>query len=140
MDQNQGQKKMLDDGQLAKAIYLRNMAGMKEILNLGEFRMGGRDSKEYKFFKKIVMDQFYNSMTDLFDKLEERGVLVKCVCGTGIRQGYKPCDKCNGAGHCNSDEFSEWMEDFEDEYPAEHGTPTPPIEDAEPGNEIETAP
>lgn len=116
---------MLDDGQLAKAIYLRNMSGMKEILNMGEFRIGNRESKEYKFFKKVVMDEFYNAMTDLFAKLEGRGVLMKCPCGTSIRQGYKPCSRCNGAGHCNTEEFHEWMLDVEEEYPADHGNELP---------------
>jgi hypothetical protein len=112
---------MLDDGQIAKAIYLRNMSGMKEILNMGEFRIGNRESKEYKFFKKVVMDEYYNAMTDLFAKLEAKGVLMKCPCGTSIRQGYKPCQKCNGAGHCNSEEFGEWMEFEDTEYPEIQG-------------------
>lgn len=102
---------MLDDGQLAKAIYLRNMSAMKEVLNMGEFKIGGgnRESKDYKYFKKIVMDQFYNSMTDLFSSLEKHGLLRKCPCGTGIRDGFKPCPLCNGAGHCNVEEFSDWF-------------------------------
>lgn len=138
MDQIQGPAttKMLDDGQLAKAIYLRNMAGMKEILNMGEFRIGNRESKEYKFFKKVVMDEFYNAMTDLFSKLEEKGILMKCTCGTGIRQGYKTCGKCSGSGHCNTEDFHEWMIGFEDEYPEEHGTDlpsAPPQEDPRAG-------
>jgi hypothetical protein len=108
---------MLEDGQLAKAIYLRNMSGMKEILNMGEFRIGNRESKEYKFFKKVVMDEYYNAMSDLFEKLEAKGVLTKCSCGTNIRKGYQPCPKCNGAGHCNTEEFAEWMLDFEQEPP-----------------------
>ena len=120
------QKKMLEDGQLAKAIYLRNMSGMKEILNMGEFRIGNRESKEYKFFKKVVMDEYYNAMGDLFAKLEEKGILVKCLCGTSIRQGYKPCPKCNGAGYCNTEDFAEWMLDFDDEYPEDHGQPQDP--------------
>lgn len=122
MDQPQGPG-MLVDGQLAKAIYLRNMASMKEILNLGEFKIGGRDSKEYKFFKKVVMDQFYNSMSDLFAGLESKGVLMKCPCGTSIRQGYKQCPNCSGAGHCNSEEFSDWILYEEPEYPEDHGKP-----------------
>jgi hypothetical protein len=125
MEQKINSADMLDDGQLAKALYLRNMSGMKEILNMGEFRIGNRESKEYKFFKKVVMDEFYNAMTDLFTKLEAKGVLIKCPCGTGIRQGYKPCSHCNGAGHCNAPEFNEWMLFDENEYPEDHGQPDP---------------
>ncbi len=122
MEQKVNSAEMLDDGQLAKAFYLRNMSGMKEILNMGEFRIGNRESKEYKFFKKVVMDEIYNAMTDLFAKLEAKGVLMKCPCGTSIRQGYKQCSKCNGAGHCNTDEFQDWMSDSEyPEYPEDIG-------------------
>jgi len=110
-----GPTKIMEDGQLAKAIYLRNMSGMKEVLNMGEFRIGDRNSKEYKFFKKVVMDEFYNAMSDVFSALEEKGVLARCPCGTTIRQGYQPCPQCNGAGHCNTDDFSEWMLDVEEE-------------------------
>lgn len=104
-------RKMLDDNELAKAVYLRNMSAMKEILNMGEFRIGDRNSKEYKYFKKIVMDEIYNAMSELFAALEEKGVLNKCTCGTTIRNGYKQCPHCNGAGHCNTDKFSAWIYD-----------------------------
>jgi hypothetical protein len=104
-------KKMLDDNELAKAVYLRNMSAMKEILNMGEFRIGDRKSKEYKYFKKIVMDEIYNAMSELFAALEAKGALKKCPCGTTIRNGYKQCPRCSGAGHCNTDDFSDWMLD-----------------------------
>jgi len=122
--ENLPNNKMLSDGQLAKAIYLRNMSGMKEILNMGEFRIGNRESKEYKFFKKVVMDEYYNSMADLFATLEAKGVLKKCACGTSIRQGYKTCPDCNGSGYSNTEEFGDWMIDSEDpEFPEDHGQP-----------------
>lgn len=124
MDQDQNQaprpapsNKIFEDGQIARAVYLRNMAGMKEILNMGEFRIGDRKSKEYKFFKKVVMDEYYNAMTELFTKFSERGVLQKCTCGTDIRDGYKPCPLCNGAGHCNTEEFNEWLNSDEEPAP-----------------------
>lgn len=90
------------DKQLAKAIYLRNMSAMKSILNMGEVKFGDRDSPSYKFFKKVVMDELYNSMSTLFLELETKGLLIKCPCGTTIREGYKKCENCNGSGHCNS--------------------------------------
>lgn len=98
------------DGQVAKAIYLRHMSGMKEILNLGEIKFGDRNSDPYKYFKKVVMDAFYNAMADVFEALEREGVITQCHCGTTIREGYKSCPKCNGAGFCNSDAFSNWFE------------------------------
>ena len=100
-----------EDGQLAKAIYLKMMSGMKEILTLGEMKFGDRTSEPYKFYKKVVMDQFYLGMTEIFEALEKDGMLVKCPCGTGIRQGYKPCPQCNGAGYCNTEDFDLYVAD-----------------------------
>lgn len=101
-----------DDNQLAKAIYLINMSAMKEILNLGEFKIGSRDSEDYKYFKKVVMDQFYNSMTDVFKDLEDKGLLDKCNCGTTIRKGYKTCSFCNGASFKNSDLLNDLITEY----------------------------
>ena len=95
-------QKLLEDGQHAKAIYLRMMIAMKAILDLGEFRIGDKNSKEFRYFKKVVMDEFYNAMTELFARMEERGEIKKCPCGTTIRDGYSSCPLCNGAGHCNN--------------------------------------
>lgn len=95
--------KLFEDGQVAKAIYLRHMTAMKELLNLGELKFGDRASAPFKLYKKNVMDEFYNAMTEVFEAFEAAGMLQKCPCGTTIRQGYKPCDKCNGAGHCNKE-------------------------------------
>lgn len=108
---NQKQPNLFDDGQLAKAIYLRHMAAMKELLNLGEIKFGDRASSAYKLYKKVVMDEFYNAMSDVFDALDAAGLLQKCPCGTTIRQGYRPCDKCNGSGRCNTPEFDQMLRD-----------------------------
>lgn len=98
------------DGQLAKAIYLSHMSAMKNILNLGEFKIGSRDSDEYKYFKKVVMDEIYNAMLDVFTSLQKEGVLEKCSCGTGIRLGYKKeCDLCNGASFKNTESFNDFL-------------------------------
>ena len=100
---------MLDDGQIAKAIYLRNMAAMKEVLKLGEVQLGGRDDPHYQYFKKVVMDQFYLPMIDLFQSLAERGLLERCKCGTIVRKGWKPCPSCGGSGYCNLPKLSEFL-------------------------------
>lgn len=95
-------QKLMEDGQVAKAIYLRMMTAMKGILDLGEFRIGDRNSKEFRYFKKVVMDEFYNAMSDLFARMEERGELKKCPCEATIRGGYTDCPLCNGSGHCKA--------------------------------------
>lgn len=102
----------LEDGQIAKAIYLKNMAAMKQILTIEEVRLNGRESKAYILFKKQVMDEFYNPMSDIFAAMEMDGVLMKCPCGTTIRQGYKPCQLCNGAGYCNSEPYDDFVKEM----------------------------
>ena len=117
-----------NDGQIAKAIYLRHMSAMKEILNLGEIKFGSRNSDPYKYFKKVVMDSMYNGMLDVLDAMVREGILCKCQCGTTIRNGYKQCSKCNGAGYCNSDEFDDWFKSAveQDETDEEEQQPDPP--------------
>jgi hypothetical protein len=85
------------------------MASMKELLKTIEFKIGSRESEEYKFLKRIVMDQYYSPMTDFFNNLIKNGILTKCSCGTSIRKGYKECKFCNGSGYCNSEKFNQWI-------------------------------
>lgn len=102
--------------QLAKILYLRYMEGMKEVLNLGEFKIGDRNSSDYKYFKRVVMDQFYAPMVDFFEDLVRAGVLSRCPCGTNVRRGYKEdCKLCNGAGYVHSESFQEWLKKPVDE-------------------------
>lgn len=98
--------RLMQDGQIAKAMCFKQKEAMKEILNLGEFKMGGRSSPEYKFFRKVVMDQFYNSLLDIFETLVEKDVLQRCECLADIRDGYTECFECNGAGYKNSKKFN----------------------------------
>lgn len=102
--------KKIFDGQLAKAIYLNHMSAMKNILNLGEFKIGSRDSEEYKYFKKVVMDEIYNAMLNVFTSFQKEGILEKCSCGTGVRLGYKKdCELCNGASFKNTEIFNDFL-------------------------------
>lgn len=96
--------------QFAKLVYLRQMAAMKGVLDLGEFKIGSRDSGDFRYFKKVVMDQFYDAMSDVFASMEAAGLLRKCPCGTRIRQGYKDCPLCSGAGHCNAGGMDELLD------------------------------
>lgn len=100
------------DGQIAKSIYLKFMGVLKNILTIEEVRLGGRNSPSYKLFKRQTMDEIYNSMSDIFKELEADGTIQKCPCGTTIRAGYKPCERCNGAGHCNSDKYEDFIKEL----------------------------
>lgn len=103
-------KDSLSDGQIAKAIFLRMMQSMKEILTLGEFKIGDRQSEQYRYFKKVVMDQFYVPMSELFDALQEKGIVESCECGADLRHGYKPCPLCGGSGFKNTEDFQEYID------------------------------
>ena len=71
---------------------------MKKLLDLAEFKLG-KDSADFKYFKKQTMDYVYDGLRDLFNKLEEGKVIVKCGCNSKIRQGYADCPNCNGCGY-----------------------------------------
>ena len=88
--------------QIAREIFLMSLSVMKSVLSLMEFKLG-KDSEDYKYFKKQVMDYVYTSLLRLFLKLEVDKVLVRCTCGAKLRQGYAQCTKCAGAGYVNSD-------------------------------------
>jgi hypothetical protein len=92
---------MSEDEQVARVIYFRFMSAMKEVLKLGEFKIGDKSSADYAYFKRIVMDQYYAPLLDLFGLLQSKGLLERCPCGTNARRGYKNCEWCNGAGFRN---------------------------------------
>ena len=86
--------------QFAKKIFLMNLSVMKQILDLGEFKLG-KKSEDFKYFKKQVMNSFYKSMNKIFKELVNEKILMRCGCKAKIRQGYSDCPKCGGSGYCN---------------------------------------
>ena len=70
---------------------------MKAVLNIGEFKFG-KDTVDYKYYKKEVMNIFYNNVSELFKKMEKDNLITKCSCKANIRHGYKDCKDCHGAG------------------------------------------
>lgn len=87
--------------EIAKEIFHKNLSIMKKILDLGEFKLGGRKSDDFKYYKKQVMDYFYKSMMTLFKYMEDEKILVKCDCKSKLRQGYSDCEYCGGCGYKN---------------------------------------
>ncbi len=88
------------DMQIAKAIYLKELAVMKKVLDLIAFKFDNR-TNEYKYMKKQVMDYTYLGMQKLFGQFETEKLIKKCSCGTNVRKGYKPCI-CGGSGYLNA--------------------------------------
>jgi hypothetical protein len=86
-----------------KEIFKLHLSIMKKILDLAEFKLG-KNSDDYKYFKKQTMDYFYKGLTDLFMNLLNAKVLDKCTCGNKLRNGYADCSKCGGSGFINKNE------------------------------------
>ncbi len=85
---------------IAEKLFLNCLNSMKQILDLGEFKFG-RNSDEFKFYKKQVMDIFYKGLSETFKQLEHDGEIERCSCKAKLRHGYTNCPECHGAGHMN---------------------------------------
>ena len=64
-----------------KEIFWLCLSIMKSILSLAEFKLG-KTTADYKYFKKEVMDYFYNGLTKFYDNLEKKKILKRCDCGS----------------------------------------------------------
>jgi len=92
-----------NERQIAKIVFLESVGCMKEILSLGEFKIGDKKSETFKYFKKVVMNCVYGSLTNIFETLEEEGILKKCNCNNKLRNGWANCPHCNGSGYVNTE-------------------------------------
>lgn len=86
--------------QIPRIIFLGLLEIMKNILDLAQFKMG-KESKEFKYFRKKVMDFVFNGCEKIFKQLKDNKLIEKCECGAKLRQGYSNCDFCGGSGYCN---------------------------------------
>lgn len=84
---------------IIRDLFVLLMSIMKNILQLGEFKLG-RTSEDYKFFKKEVMNCFYNSFKKYLEELRKAGDVQLCECKAKIRNGYSECKLCGGCGYC----------------------------------------
>ena len=100
--------------QIAAKIFTRAMSSMKSMLDMGEFKFGGKDDNGYKFYKKEVMDQTYDMLVDIYAELLTEGVIETCGCGAFItkekRGGYSQCQWCNGSGYRNTKEYNSFLD------------------------------
>lgn len=84
--------------QIAKIIFHSLLTIMKKILDLVSFKVG-KDSEEYKYYKREIMDYFYNGLKELFVELSNKKIFEKCPCNANLRYGYKTCKECGGCGY-----------------------------------------
>ena len=86
----------------AELIFLTMLDEMKAVLDLGEYKLGA-DKKAYAYFKRVVMDIFYDDTKKLLTALEKDGQIVRCKCESNLRHGYTDCATCHGAGYVVKD-------------------------------------
>lgn len=93
------QSNIRDKDQITGTIYQESLTAMKRILDLGEFKIGASNSKDYAFFKREVMDSVYAALRNIFEEMEEEGLVCKCdLCNADLRKGWKSCS-CRGSGY-----------------------------------------
>jgi len=93
-----------NERQIAKTIFLEELQCMKEILSLGEFKIGDKKSDSFRYFKKVVMDSVYGALTNIFTNLENEGIIQKCMhCNDKLRDGWAKCPHCSGSGYVNTE-------------------------------------
>jgi hypothetical protein len=83
---------------IIKEIFWLCLGIMKSILSLAEFKLG-KNTDDYKYFKKEIMDYFYNGLNKFYENLLKKNILKRCTCGAKVRHGYSPCKDCGGSGY-----------------------------------------
>lgn len=101
--------------QLAKMLFKQNISTMKQILILGEFKFGDRNSDGYKYYRKKIMNAIYSQLNYTLSIYEKIGLVDKCGCGSSLdkREGYTSCQTCAGCGFKNSDYLNDALANYE---------------------------
>ena len=87
--------------EIAKTIFLLNLDIMKKQLDLMAFKFG-KNSEEFIYLKKQIMDYHYNAILKLFKDLEKEKKIKRCHCKASVRSGYSKCE-CGGSGYLNNE-------------------------------------
>lgn len=100
----------MNETQVAKLIYHRCMSIMKFTLDLEEYsyKDNGRNDPRYKFFKKQLMQNTYDTLRELFCDLEELGLVIPTDYDEDVKDGYKET-LSGGSGYLNADRFNAWI-------------------------------
>ena len=98
------------EDQLGRIIYHRFMAIMKFTLDMEEYsyKDKGRSDPRYRFFKKQLMAETYKTLHELFEDLEDKGLIVKTDYDEDVKYGYQDSES-GGSGFLNSDRFNGWL-------------------------------
>lgn len=103
---------MDQDRQLARIIYHKWLSNMKFTLDLEEYsyKDKGRNDPRYRFFKKSLMANTYETLRTLFEELANMGVIDKTDDDEDVKHGYQSTSG-GGSGYINSEDFDEWIKD-----------------------------
>ena len=85
--------------QIGKIIFLECLDSMKKSLDLIAFKTDEK-SKEYRYYKKEIMNNTYKSLKKIFKELEKEKIIEKCPSKCSLRKGYSNCS-CGGSGYIN---------------------------------------
>ena len=96
--------------QLARLIYHKWMSNMKFTLDLEEYsyKDTGRNDPRYKFFKKQLMSNTYDKLRELFEELEDLGLLQETPYDEDVKEGYRD-NSSGGSGYLNSAKFDTFL-------------------------------
>lgn len=96
--------------QIARLIYHKMMSNMKFTLDLEEYsyKDSGRNDPRFKFFKKQLMANTYDTLRELFKELAELGVLEKTVWDEDVKDGYQETAS-GGSGYVNTPKMDKFL-------------------------------
>jgi hypothetical protein len=89
---------------ISKGIWEMMLGVLKNQLRLGEFKFGGRESDQFKYFKETTMNTVYDSTKKFFQQGVLDGLFEKCSCNSNLRHGWQQCEFCNGVGFRDKEE------------------------------------
>lgn len=101
---------METDREIAKKIYHSALKTMKFALEMEEYgyKEQGRNDPRYKHFKKMLMQETYNNLRDVFADLELLGIISKTDYEEDLKNGWKDSNS-GGSGFLNSEDFDGWL-------------------------------
>ncbi len=98
------------DREIARLIYHSWMSHMKYTLDLEEYsyKESGRNDPRFKFFKKQLMANSYDTLRQLFAKLADTGVSQKTDWQEDVKDGYKDT-LSGGSGYLNTEDLNDFL-------------------------------
>jgi hypothetical protein len=86
------------------------MSILKFTLEMEEqqYKEKGRQDPRYKFFKKMLMANTYDTLRNLFEDLYELGIVEPTSYEEDLKNGYRDSIS-GGSGYVNSSDFEDWL-------------------------------